>query len=152
MKKLALASFLLHALLGLTAVAPVHGQLQQPDNIFDGAADFEPNQFIVGYKNSIGRDMARSQASTIRLELPKQKAIAATINSQKAEALKQNRTLNILSTTTSAIPSVFVVAVLIPSNPHQTIGGLPRSNHRVLAWSKLTCYPTTALPLKRFVL
>lgn len=90
MKKLALASFLLHALLGLTAVAPVHGQLQQPDNIFDGAADFEPNQFIVGYKNSIGRDMARSQASTIRLELPKQKAIAATINSQKAEALKQN--------------------------------------------------------------
>jgi serine protease len=127
MKKPALASLLPLALLGLSAVALVHGEVQQPDNIFDVADDVEPNQYIIGYKNQRGLEMARSQASAVRLELPIHKAIAATMNSPSAEALKKNPNIDYVEFDVKRYPigvrGVGTNGNSVPSSP----------NHRRLA-------------------
>jgi hypothetical protein len=88
--KRAVASLLLVALLGLLAVAHGqflgHGQLWQ----FDAGSEVDPDKFIVGYNNKMGRDMALSNAATVRRELPNLNVVAVTMESNKADALKRN--------------------------------------------------------------
>ena len=88
------------ALLGLKTVVPVHGQQRQPFdnngqpfhkafNKIDATDDaVEQDKYIVGYKNQLGLETARSQSRAVRLNLPNVKAIATTMTRSQAEALK----------------------------------------------------------------
>jgi serine protease len=93
--KRAVASLLLVALLGLKTVAVVHGQFLTigPTWSFDASDEIDPDKFIVGYNNKEGRDMALSNATTVRRELINLNVVAVTMTSNKAEALRRNKNI-----------------------------------------------------------
>jgi len=99
--KFAFAPLLLVALVGLKTVVPVHGQQRQPFDDsrkpvhkalkkIDVTDAVEQDKYIVGYKNQLGLQTARSQSRAVRLNLPTVKAIATTMTRSQAEALKRN--------------------------------------------------------------
>ncbi|KAI2511246.1 peptidase [Fragilaria crotonensis] len=90
--KLAFASLLLFAHLGLKTLVPANGQPVQPVHdgvgIFDAADEVEQDKYIIGYHNEMGLDTARSHAKAVRHNFPNYKAVATTMNPSKVEALK----------------------------------------------------------------